>query len=105
MTSKPRNASAFQPIRVAHGLLIALAAIGVLHATALMVVTLYRDHAWNQQAAETRQRIKQLELQVNQLTERRRKASTDEAYLEELARNQGFVRKTETVTVAEQPSR
>ncbi len=105
MTSKPRNAPGFQPIRVAHGLLIALAAIGVLHATALMVVTLYRDHAWNQQATETRQRIKRLELQVNQLTERRRKASTDEAYLEELARNQGFVKKTETVTVAEQRSR
>ena len=102
MTSKPRTAPGVQPIRVAHGLLIALAAVGVLHATALVVVTLYRDHAWNQQATETRQRIRQLELQVNQLTERRARASTDEAYLEELALKQGFVRQSETVTVPEQ---
>ncbi len=77
----------------------------MLHATALVVVTLYRDHAWNQQAADASQRIHQLEREVNQLTTRRAKASTDERYLEELSRKQGFVRKTETVTVPLEPTR
>lgn len=105
MITKPRAARAANPIRVAHGILLVLAAIGVLHATALVVVTLYRDHAWNQQAEDTRARIQRLEHEVNQLTTRRAKASTDERYLEELARRQGFVRKTETVTVPLNPVR
>jgi cell division protein FtsB len=103
--TKPRAARSANPLRVAHGILLVLATIGVLHATALVVVTLYRDHAWNQQAADTRQRIHQLQREVNQLTTRRAKASTDERYLEELARRQGFVKKTETVTVPIQPGR
>ncbi len=84
---------------------MALAAVGVLHATALLVVTVYRNYAWNQQAQETTARIQRLELEVNQLTTRRAKASTDNRYLEELSRKQGFVKKSETVTVPILPGR
>lgn len=105
MITKPRAAGPANILRVAHGILLALAAIGVLHTTALVVVTLYRDHAWNQQAQDTAARIQRLEREVNQLTTRRAKASTDTRYLEELARKQGFVKKTETVTVPIQPGR
>lgn len=105
MITKPRAAQPANILRVAHGILLVLATIGVLHATALVVVTLYRDHAWNQQARDTAVRIHELQREVNQLTTRRAKASTDERYLEELARKQGFVKKTETVTVPLEPTR
>lgn len=105
MITKPRAVRPANPLRVAHGILLALAAIGVLHATALVVVTFYRDRAWNQQAHDTAVRIHQLQREVNQLTTRRAKASTDERYLEELGRKQGFVKQTETVTVPLEPAR
>ncbi len=73
-------------------------ALGVLQITALVLLTLYRHFDWSYQAGQQRARVQQLQLEVKELRERV-KLSTDPAYLEGLARKQGFIKDGERVIV------
>jgi cell division protein FtsB len=88
--------------RVPTMLMIGIAALGLLQITALVLLTLYRHFDWSYRADLKRQQVQQLELEVKELRERV-KLSTDPAYLEGLARKQGFVRDGERVIVPKAP--
>lgn len=75
-----------------------IAALGVLQITALVLLTLYRHFDWSAQAARERAQVQQLQLEVKELRERVQ-LSSDPAYLEGLARKQGFVKQGERVIV------
>jgi cell division protein FtsB len=75
-----------------------VAALGLLQITALILLTLYRHFDWSYQAEQKRAVVQQLQLEVKELRERQ-KLSSDPAYLEGLARKQGFIREGERVIV------
>jgi cell division protein FtsB len=75
-----------------------VAAVGLLQITALILLTLYRHFDWSYQAEQKRAVVQQLQLEVKELRERQ-KLSSDPAYLEGLARKQGFIRDGERVIV------
>jgi cell division protein FtsB len=75
-----------------------VAALGLLQITALILLTLYRHFDWSAQAAQERAVVQQLRLEVKELRERV-KLSDDPAYLEGLARQQGFIKDGERVVV------
>ena len=85
--------------RLGHVALLAVAALGVLKVTALLVVVGYRQVAWTQDISAAKARIGQLEVEVRELERRADKAQNDASYLEALARRQGFVKKGEQVLV------
>ena len=75
-----------------------VAALGLLQITGLVLLTLYRHFDWSAQAAQERAVVQQLRLEVKELRDRV-KLSSDPAYLEGLARQQGFVKDGERVIV------
>jgi hypothetical protein len=79
--------------------LFLIAALGIAHVTALILMSAYRHSFWSQQAGLTADRIAALKSEVRELEVRASKARFDREYLEQLARHQGFVRKSERVTV------
>jgi hypothetical protein len=79
--------------------LFVIAALGIAHITALILMSAYRHSFWSQQAGLTADRIAALKSEVRELEVRASKARFDREYLEQLARHQGFVRKSERVTV------
>jgi cell division protein FtsB len=79
--------------------LFVVAALGIAHVTALILMSGYRHSFWSQQSVVTTDRIAALKSEVRELEVRAAKARSDRAYLEELARRQGFVRKSERVIV------
>ena len=79
--------------------LFLLAALGIAHVTALILMSGYRHSYWSQQAVVAADRISALKSEVRELEVRAGKARSDRQYLEELARHQGFVRKSERVLV------
>ena len=89
--------------RLGHGVLLGIAALGVLHITALLLVVGYRQYTWTQDIQAAKSRIQQLELEVRELERRADKAQNDEAYLEALSRRQGFVKNGERVLVPSTP--
>lgn len=88
--------------RIPATLMIAVAALGLLQITALILLTLYRHFDWSYQAELKRGVVQQLQLEVKELRERVR-LSSDPAYLEGLARKQGFIQDGERVIVPKQP--
>ena len=88
--------------RIPATLMIVVAALGLLQITALVLLTLYRHFDWSYQADQKRAVVQQLELEVGELRERVR-LSSDPAYLEGLARKQGFIQDGERVIVPKQP--
>ena len=88
--------------RIPATLMIVVAALGLLQITALILLTLYRHFDWTYQADLKRTSVQQLQLEVNELRERVR-LSSDPAYLEGLARKQGFIQDGERVIVPKQP--
>ena len=88
--------------RIPATLMIAVAALGLLQITALILLTLYRHFEWTHQADLKRAVVQQLQLEVGELRERVR-LSSDPAYLEGLARKQGFIQDGERVIVPKQP--
>jgi predicted signal transduction protein with EAL and GGDEF domain len=88
--------------RVPATLMIVVAALGLLQITALILLTLYRHFDWSYQADQKRVTVQQLQLEVKELRERVR-LSSDPAYLEGLARKQGFIQDDERVIVPKQP--
>ncbi len=83
-------------------LMTLVAALGLLQITALILLTLYRHFDWSYRADLKRQEVQQLQLEVKEL-QQRVKLSTDPAYLEGLARKQGFIREGERVVVPKAP--
>jgi cell division protein FtsB len=79
--------------------LFVIAALGIAHITALILMSAYRHSFWSQQAGLTADRIAALKSEVRELEVRASKARSDREYLEQLARHQGFVRKSERVIV------
>jgi cell division protein FtsB len=79
--------------------LFAVAALGIAHVTALILMSVYRHSYFTQQADLTAGRISALKSEVRELEVRAAKARSDRDYLEQLARRQGFVRKSERVMV------
>ena len=97
-----RSGSDFQggwPEQLGRVVLLALVALGIAHVTALILMSGYRHSFWSQQSALTTDRIAALKSEVRELEVRAAKARSDRGYLEELARRQGFVRKSERVIV------
>jgi cell division protein FtsB len=83
--------------------LFVVAALGIAHVTALILMSGYRHSYWSQQAVIATDRIVALKSEVRELEVRAAKARLDRQYLEELARHQGFVRKSERVLVPVAP--
>jgi cell division protein FtsB len=79
--------------------LFAVVALGIAHVTALILMSGYRHSFWSQQSALTADRIAALKSEVHELEVRAARARSDRGYLEELARRQGFVGKSERVIV------
>ncbi len=88
--------------RIPVTLMMVVAALGLLQITALILLTLYRHFDWSYQADLKRQTVQQLQLEVGELRERVR-LSSDPAYMEGLARKQGFIQDGERVIVPKQP--
>jgi hypothetical protein len=88
--------------RIPTTLMVVIAALGLLQITALVLLTLYRHFDWSYQADQKRAVVQQLQLEVKELRERVR-LSSDPAYLEGLARKQGFIGEAERVIVPKQP--
>lgn len=76
------------------------AALGIVQLSFQLGNLAYRTVTWNAETRETRQRIRVLERDVRVLREAEA-AALDPAYLEVLARCQGFVGETEDLVVAE----
>ncbi len=98
----PRSGPEFQggwPEQFGRVVLLVLVALGIAHVTALILMSGYRHSFWSQQSALTADRIAALKSEVRELQVRATKARSDRGYLEELARRQGFVRKSERVIV------
>lgn len=83
--------------------LFVVAALGIAHVTALILMSGYRHSLLSQQSVQTSERIAALKSEVRELEVRAAKARFDRQYLEELARHQGFVRKSERVLVPVAP--
>lgn len=83
--------------------LFVVAALGIAHVTALILMSGYRQSYWSQQSVVAADRILALKSEVRELEVRAAKARSDRQYLEELARHQGFVRKSERVMVPVAP--
>jgi cell division protein FtsB len=83
--------------------LFTVAALGIAHITALILMSGYRHSYWSQQSVVASDRILALKSEVRELEVRAAKARSDRQYLEELARHQGFVRKSERVLVPVAP--
>lgn len=79
--------------------LFVVAAVGIAHVTALILMSGYRHSVRSQQSVVAVDRIAALKSEVRELEVRAAKALSDRQYLEELARHQGFVRKSERVMV------
>ena len=79
--------------------LFVVAALGIAHVTALILMSGYRHSYWSQQAVVAVDRILALKSEVRELEVRASKARSEGEYLEQLARRQGFVRKSERVIV------
>jgi cell division protein FtsB len=79
--------------------LFVVAALGIAHVTALILMSGYRHSLRSQQSVVASDRISALTSEVRELEVRAAKARSDRQYLEELARHQGFVRKSERVLV------
>jgi cell division protein FtsB len=95
-----RSGSEFQggwPEKFGRVVLLVLVALGIAHVTALILMSGYRHLFWSQQSALTTDRITALKSEVRELEVRASRAHSDRGYLEELARRQGFVRKSERV--------
>jgi cell division protein FtsB len=91
------------PEQFSRVVLLVLVALGIAHVTALILMSGYRHSLRSQQAALTADRIAALKSEVRELEVRATKARADRGYLEELARRQGFVRKSEQVIVPFMP--
>ena len=89
--------------RAGRVVLFLVAALGIAHVTALILMSGYRHSYWSQQAVVAADRISALKFEVRELEVRAAKARSDRQYLEELARHQGFVRKSERVLVPVAP--
>ena len=83
--------------------LFVVAALGIAHITALILMSAYRHSFWSQQSVLTANRVVALKSEVRDLEVRVAKARSDRSYLEELARRQGFVFKSERVIVPPVP--
>ncbi|MFC5849745.1 cell division protein FtsB [Deinococcus petrolearius] len=77
-----------------------LLGLGIVQLAFQLGNTAYRSVTWTRETRETRVRVAALERDVMVLQEAERSAS-DPAYLQELARCQGFVGQSETVVVAQ----
>jgi cell division protein FtsB len=89
--------------QVGRVVLFMVAALGIAHITALILMSGYRHSYWTQQSVVATDRIVALKSEVRELEVRAVKARSDRQYLEELARHQGFVRKAERVLVPVAP--
>lgn len=76
-----------------------LLALGIVQLTFQLGNTVYRSITWKQDTRATQQRVKDLQRDVKILQDAEHWAS-DPAYLEELARCQGFVGINESVVVS-----
>ena len=94
--SEPQSGWVEQTGRV---VLFLVAALGIAHVTALILMSGYRHSYWSQQAVVVSDRISALKSEVRELEVRAYKARSEGEYLEQLARRQGFVRKSERVIV------
>jgi cell division protein FtsB len=99
MTRSDANVQGGPLEQFARVVLFVVAALGIAHVTALILMSGYRHSFWSQQSALTADRIAALKSEVRELEVRAAKARSDRGYLEELARRQGFVRKSERVIV------
>lgn len=77
-----------------------LAALGIVQLSFQLGNLVYRTVTWTAETQDTRQRIRALERDVRVLRDAET-AAMDPAYLEVLARCQGFVGETEDLVVAE----
>ena len=80
-----------------------LLGLGIVQLTFHIGNSLYRSFTWQQEINQTNARVQNLQRDVNILRDAE-KAAQDPAYLEELARCQGFVRTSESVIVSPQAS-
>lgn len=78
-----------------------LLGLGIVQLSFQLGNIVYRSYTWQQETAATRARVNILQRDVNILRDAEKAAQTPQ-YLEELARCQGFVRRSETVVVAAQ---
>ncbi|MFN3265349.1 MAG: FtsB family cell division protein [Deinococcales bacterium] len=81
-------------------LLVLLLAGGIVQLTYMTALTLYKHVETSQKASSKQQEIEDLNNQIAVLKERTNQAKADRAYLERLARKQGFVKRGETVIVS-----
>ncbi|KQQ97835.1 cell division protein FtsB [Deinococcus sp. Leaf326] len=81
-----------------------LLGLGIVQLAFQLGNTAYRSVTWTRETRETRVRVAALERDVAVLQAAERSAA-DPAYLQELARCQGFVGKTETVLIAPDAAR
>ena len=81
-----------------------LLGLGIVQLAFQLGNTAYRSVTWTRETRETRVRVAALERDVAVLQDAERSAS-DPAYLQELARCQGFVGKSETVLIAPDAAR
>lgn len=79
-----------------------LLGLGIVQLTFHLGNSMYRSFTWTQQITQTRARVQALQRDVNILRDAEQ-AAQDPAYLEELARCQGYVRRSESVIVAPNP--
>lgn len=77
-----------------------LLGLGIVQLSFQLGNTIYRSVTWKQETQQTAGRVKTLQRDVNILRDAEKSAS-DPAYLEELARCQGFVGRGESVIVAQ----
>jgi cell division protein FtsB len=100
-SSQASQTGAFE--QFGRAVLFAVAALGIAHATSLILMSAYRHSFWSQQSVSTVQRIAALRTEVRELEDRAARARSDREYLEQLARRQGFVRPSERVIVPVAP--
>lgn len=77
-----------------------LLGLGIIQLTFQLGNTIYRSVTWKQETQQTQVRVKGLQRDVNILRDAE-KAAQDPAYLEQLARCQGYVGRNESVVVAQ----
>jgi cell division protein FtsB len=78
-------------------LLTVLLAIGSLQLVALLGLATVRQLNWQEDLVKLQQQHQQTEREIKGLRERAKRATNDPLYLEQLARQQGMVRKDEVV--------
>lgn len=76
-----------------------LLGLGIVQLTFHLGNSMYRSVTWTQEIKETSARVQGLQRDVNILRDAE-KAAQNAEYLEQLARCQGYVRKTESVVVS-----